>query len=327
MKQKTNRNMLGRRIKRILTLVRANRKYKDALFRFIFRDKKKLLSLYNALNGSSYTDPDALQIMAKDDVIYMQMKEDVSFLISNTLNLYEHQSTWNPNMPIRGFIYLAMRYEEIIRRQDLDIYGSRLVKLPTPKYVVFYNGEETNWDRKELRMSEAFSVKDAEPAIEVVATVLNINYNNNQELLMQCKPLQEYSLFVAKVKEYQQLEESFEEAMEKAIDYCISHDILTDILSESRAEVKKMLLTEYNPKRHIQNEKEISKEEGREEGREEGELLKLIAQMQKKIARGKELEKIAEELEENADSIEAIYQIIKEQPEKSAKEILAGINF
>ena len=127
MQYKTTKNVFSRGVRRLLVRINPNRKYKDALFRFIFKDKKKLLSLYNALNNSQYTDPEELQITTKDDVIYMQMKEDISFLISSTLNLYEHQSTWNPNMPIRGLIYLATRYEEMIRRQDLDIYGRSLV--------------------------------------------------------------------------------------------------------------------------------------------------------------------------------------------------------
>ena len=269
MQYKIAKNIFSRKIRRLLIQVKPNRRYKDALFRFIFRDKEKLLSLYNALNNSSYTDSKELQIITKEDVIYMQMKEDVSFLIANTLNLYEHQSTWNPNMPIRGLIYLATRYEEMIRKQGLDIYGRKLVLLPTPRYVVFYNGEENHWERKELRLSEAFSVKDTQPAVEIIVTVLNINYSHNQELLIQCKPLQDYSYFVAKVKEYQKSGESFEDAMELAIDYCIEYGILADLLSENRAEVKKMLLTEYNPKKHIQNEKQISYEEGIEKGMEQ----------------------------------------------------------
>lgn len=258
------------RVRGLLAGIRPNRKYKDALFRFIFKDREKLLDLYNALNSSHYCNADDLQIVTDENVIYMQMKEDVSFLVADTLNLYEHQSTWNPNMPVRGFLYLAMRYDAIIHEQDLDIYGSKRVVLPTPRFVVFYNGEMEMEEREELRLSDSFAIRDERPALEVTATVLNINYNHNKELLAQCKPLQDYAAFVEKIREYQRAGIFFESAMKEAIDYCISHDILTDILQKSREEVTRMVLTEYNPKKHIQNEKKLSKEEGQKKEQERG---------------------------------------------------------
>ncbi|MCI8745248.1 MAG: hypothetical protein HFI25_06185, partial [Lachnospiraceae bacterium] len=90
---------------------KVNRKYKDVLFRFIFRDKKDLLSLYNAINGTDYKNPEELEINTLENVIYMKMKNDLSFLVGASMNLYEHQSTWNPNMPLRGLFYFAELYE------------------------------------------------------------------------------------------------------------------------------------------------------------------------------------------------------------------------
>ena len=104
-----------------------NRKYKDTLFRMIFRDKKNLLSLYNALNHSSYTNIDDMEITTLEDVIYVGMKNDVSFLFSSVMNLYEHQSTFNPNMPIRGLFYLAKIYQNYIKKEDLNIYGTERI--------------------------------------------------------------------------------------------------------------------------------------------------------------------------------------------------------
>lgn len=88
-----------------------NRRYKDALFRHLFRDKQHLLELYNALNGSTYTNPEELEVVTLEDVIFMKMKNDLSFIIGSSLNLYEHQSTWNPNMPLRGLLYFAGQFE------------------------------------------------------------------------------------------------------------------------------------------------------------------------------------------------------------------------
>ena len=91
--------------------LRVNRRYKDRLFRFLFRNKRDLLELYNAVNGSAYTDPEDLEIITLEDVIFMKMKNDLSFMVYDQLNLYEHQSTFSPNMPLRGLLYFAQQYE------------------------------------------------------------------------------------------------------------------------------------------------------------------------------------------------------------------------
>ena len=117
-----------------------NRKYKDRLFRFLFKEKKDLLELYNAVNGSDYDAPEDLEIVTMEDVIFLKMKNDLSFMVANRLNLYEHQSTYSPNMPLRGLFYLAKQYEGIIARAKENLFGSKLVKIPTPEFVIFYNG-------------------------------------------------------------------------------------------------------------------------------------------------------------------------------------------
>ena len=116
------------------------RNYKDSLFRMVFREKKELLVLYNAINGTAYEDPEELVVTTIEDVLYMGRKNDISFLIKDVMNLYEHQSSVNPNMPLRGLIYISMLYQGYIEQNNLDIYSSTLLKLPTPKYLVFYNG-------------------------------------------------------------------------------------------------------------------------------------------------------------------------------------------
>ena len=129
------------RIKELLALftrVFVKRKYKDILFRFVFRDKAEILQLYNAINHTNYTNPDELTITTMEDVIYIGMKNDLSFLIANDLNLYEHQSTLNHNMPLRGLLYLAKMYESYIETHHLNRYQNKLIKLPFPRFIVFY---------------------------------------------------------------------------------------------------------------------------------------------------------------------------------------------
>ncbi|MCF2568301.1 hypothetical protein I6E09_03760 [Mediterraneibacter glycyrrhizinilyticus] len=139
----------------------ANRTYKDGLFRLVFQRKEDLLSLYNALNGSNYSNPDELEINTLDNVLYLTMKNDVAFLISGTMNLYEHQSTFNPNMPVRGLMYFSKLYEKYIVTNGIDIYTSTPKKLPFPQYFVFYNGTMDEPDRSELKLTDLLDMPSA----------------------------------------------------------------------------------------------------------------------------------------------------------------------
>ena len=227
-----------------------NRQYKDRLFKFIFKDKEKLLSLYNALNSSHYTNPDDIEITTLEDVIYCKMKNDISFIIDDRLSLFEHQSTYNPNMPLRGFLYFAKHFEKYIAKNEVDIYGSKLIEMPTPKFVVFYNGTGMAEDRKILRLTDSFTKNKEKSCMELEAIVLNINYGKNKKLMESCRSLMEYSYFVQKVKDYSQKHER-DIAIELAVDECIKENILKEILIKNRSEVVDMLLTEYDEEKRI----------------------------------------------------------------------------
>ena len=177
------------------------REYRDRLFKFIFGNpdnKEWTLSLYNAMNNSHYTDPNDITINTLDDVVYMGMKNDVSFLIDSTMNLYEQQSTFNPNMPARFLIYAGMLYAKYIEQTpSYHIYSSKQQSLPTPKCVCFYNGSEVKDDKSILELGDAFPDK-LNADIDLRVTMININYGHNKELLDACISLNEYSLFVSK---------------------------------------------------------------------------------------------------------------------------------
>ena len=247
-----------------------NRQYKDRLWRMIFNNKEDLLQLYNAINHTDYQNPDDLEVNTLEDVLYLSMKNDVSFLVGGTMNLYEHQSTFNPNMPLRGVFYFSRVYEGYVADNNLMIYHEKRVRLPKPKYIVFYNGTKNQPDSMELKLSDCFENTDNEaPCLECTATMLNINYGHNQELMKHCRRLEEYSIFVQCVREYIQSEPSVEDALEKAIDTCIHQDVLADFLKKHRAEVTNMILTTYDKDLY---EKAL-KEDAREEGLESGILL------------------------------------------------------
>ncbi len=279
-----------------------NRKYRDVLFRHLFREKKDLLDLYNALNGSAYDDPDALEVVTMEDVIFMKMKNDLSFMIGSHLNLYEHQSTWNPNMPLRGLMYFARQFEGLITSRNGDIYSTSQVELPTPTYIVFYNGTGMQTDSLMLYLSDSFSAGRGSGSLECTCEVLNINRGYNQALMEKCHRLWEYSEFSAEVEENIKSGMGREKAIYIAMDACIGKGILKDILIKQKAEVLHMLLTEYDEKKHMRT----LFREGREEGLEIGRNDKLKEQVSKKLSKGRSISEIAEDLEEDISIIERV---------------------
>ncbi len=247
-----------------------NMQHKDRLFKKVFESKADLLDLYNAINGTDHKNPEDIEVSTIENFIFMTMKNDISFLIANVMNLYEQQSTLNPNMPLRGFLYFAELYRKNFGN-DRDLFSSKLIELPMPQFVVFYNGTGKEEDRRIMRMSDAFSGELKEnAALECTALVLNINYGHNKEIMQKCKKLEGYSSLIHKIRQYVKTGIDKGDAVDKAVDECINEGILADILEKHRAEAKTMILEEYNEELHIKNEKAISFEDGRELGRAEG---------------------------------------------------------
>ena len=250
-------------------------KHKDLLFQRVFADKRDMLDLYNALNGTNYTDIDALSIVTLEDAIYMSIKNDLSFIVASTLNLYEHQSTVNPNMPLRGLVYLAKEYRTYYDNSDQSIYSRKLIKLPRPQYIIFYNGTEEQPEEKYLRLSDAFEPagNGEEPMLECIAKQININYGYNQKLLETCKRLHDYSYFINEIRANITEGLILSEAISQAMDSCIRKEILVDILSKQRSEVYDMLLTEFDEERYERTIRQDALEDGIEKG--ENRLNKL----------------------------------------------------
>lgn len=243
---------------------RIQRNYKNGLFLMIFGNKPALLSLYNAIRGSNYTNPDDLIINTVEGVLYLGMKNDVSFIINNELNLYEAQASWNPNMPLRGLFYFSRVYEGYVAEHELNIYSRTLLKLPTPNYIVFYNGTKEEGDSRILRLSDSFIKHDGEEAcLECTATMLNINYGHNKELMNACRELYEYSYLIEEIRVGLRQKLPLPNAVDLAVKNCIDHGILKDFLLRHRAEVKHMILEEFDWEKHIRLEKKESYAEGR----------------------------------------------------------------
>ena len=314
-----------------------NRKFKDTLFRKIFDNKKDLLSLYNALNDTEHTDESLITINTIEDAMYIGYKNDISFVIDSELNLYEHQSSVNENMPIRGFIYLTELYKGYIERNGLRIYNETPVKLPFPRYIVFYNGKDGEPERRIMQLSDSYIVndtnKDQKPCLNVEALLININYGCNKELMNKCEKLMEYSQLIAMIrKNYDELEkkyaemkiqkskkEIFAEAVSLAIEEAIRNNILKETLRNNKAEVTDMLLTEFDEKDYIEGVKE--------ESERRGEMLNKITLIIKKVKKAKPLPTIAAELEEEEEEIKPIYKaVVASAPDYNIEEIKTKLN-
>ena len=268
---------------------KANVKYKDSLFRKLFGENKtNALSLYNALNGSSYTNEEDLEFTTLEDVIYMKMKNDVSVLFGTSLSLYEHQSSYNPNMPLRGFLYFADLYRKMIKDNE-RIYSKSLVRIPNPKYIVFYNGPDSSMDGdiQKLKLSNSFEETDESGEFEWTATMLNINVGHNRAILEKCRILEEYSIFIQRVREYNRNIKDLTAAINKAVDECIKDNILKNILESQKKEGINVVLTEFDEEKFENMLREEGRQEGRREGRQEGlqegEFIQLCKLVSKKL--------------------------------------------
>ena len=275
----------------------ANKKYKDTIFRMLFSDKKNLLSLYNALNGKNYSNCDQLEIVTLENAIYMSMKNDLAFILDLALFLWEHQSTYNPNIPLRDLMYIAKEYEKYIKEKGISLYSNRQQKIPAPQFIVFYNGNRNIGERMEHRLSDAYETSNGEPALELKVLVININEGYNQKLMESCQILKEYAQYVSKVRTYKKTLK-LNEAVEKAVEECIQEGILREFLLKHRAEVVAMSIFEYDR----EWEEEILRKEEFEAGKELGEQL------------GKEKErKNTEKERRRADNAERELLLLKEK--------------
>ena len=179
----------------------------------------------------------------------------------DTLDLFEHQSSINPNMPVRGLMYFGKLYSKLIKERKLNIYGQKLIKLPVPRYITFYNGSDELEDQI-FRLTDAFDYPEFSD-VQVTVRVININPGHNEELKSKCRKLYEYSVFCGKVREYMNSENDISEAVNAAIEYCISQGILAEFLRRQKAEVLDMVITEYNEKEQLEMVARDAREEER----------------------------------------------------------------
>ena len=294
----------------------AARNYKDRIFRMVFREKKALLALYNAMNETDYENEDDLKVTTLESALYLEMKNDVSFVLYDELLLYEHQSTKNPNLPLRNLFYVSDVYSELTK--DLFLYGSVPVQIPEPKFVVFYNGLENMQEREVLKLSSLYAKKAEHISLELETLVLNVNVGYNKILMERCRQLSDYAQFVSEVRKRLSKKIPLSEAVNEAVEDCIQRGILAEFLSKNRAEVIKVSIYEYDEekvKRMFKEEcmklgmeqgKQLGIEQGKQIGIEQGiEQARVIFRL---YISGKSEEDIARE---TGETIEMIHKVLK----------------
>ena len=300
-----------------------NNEYKSDVFSMLLQDKRRALEVYNAINGTAYDDPEQVELTTLENRSFsLTVRNDASFILDADLSLYEHQSTYCPNMPLRDLIYFASIIQKRIHTQKRDLYGKTLLKIPVPHFVVFYNGKENAPEHYTLRLSDAFERDTVSPEIELVCHVYNINKGNNTELLSKCSTLRDYMYFVDLVRDYHEKNGflDLEDAIHQAIEQCIRENVLRDFLVEHRAEVMHVMTLDFTFEHRLELQRAEAAEEGRklgkEEGREEGREENRRELIRKKIEKGKSLSVIADELEETEESILPLYNRVQEEMAK-----------
>jgi len=291
--------------------VNVNKKHKSSVFSALFSTPETLRELYSAIEGVE-VPPDAIvDINTLSNILFMGQINDVSFTIDNRIVvLIEHQSTINENVPLRLLMYIGRIYEKIIDR--VKLYQKKLVKIPTPEFIVLYNGRASYPDHQELRLSTAFkNIKDLKlykngTSLELIVQVYNINHGRNPQLMEKSETLGGYSIFMDKINEYRN-ELPLEEAAEAAIKYCIEHNILKQFLKKNSSEVYNMLCEEPTIEEIIQVRVDEAVEERLEQILEE--RLEVI--MEERLEQGREDQKliIARNLLAKGSTVEFVHEI------------------
>ena len=316
-------------------------RFKDNVFCMLFREKKNLLELYNALNDTDYTNVDDLAVTTLSGGVYMKYKNDASFVFGQDLYMFEQQASMNPNMPLRFLHYVSDVYREMYPNSEL--HRRTMLKIPVPHFVTFYNGRDgMNEEEMVLKLSDMFNDSVSvvgtwfEPELELKVRVININPNCGEEsddgspadsknrkvpeILNKCHILRDYMTFVNKVNEKKYSEnKNIRTAVTEAVDECIASGILSDFFSEYRDEVIDVSVYDYDEEGRMRVE--------REEGREEGRIQNLLSQIIKKVQKSKEINTIASELEEEPDTIKPLYDaVVAAAPDYDIDKIMMRIS-
>ncbi len=250
-----------------------NRKIRDTVFCHFMSNESHPLSLCNALNDSDFDESSDITINTLEGSFFSNIKNDISFLLDNLMVvLIEHQTTINPNMPLRFLSYVDELYTRYTSASHKEIYGCKLIKIPAPEFYVFYDGNDTSFERQTLKLSNAFETQSDK--LELTVHVYNLADGMNEELKRKCLPIGEYSFFSNAYKHFRQQKLEVDHAVDAAVKYCLENNVMVDYLKNNQKEVIDMFGFEWNEKEAqealIKTGEAREKLEGKREGLLEG---------------------------------------------------------
>ena len=297
-----------------------NRNFKSSVFSLMMQDKVKALNVYNVLGNSHFDNPEDVEIITTDGGISLSVRNDASFIIGTDMNFYEHQSTYNPNMPMRSLIYCTDAIDRRIKEKNENLYGHKQIKIPTPRFVVFYNGREKRPAVERMYLSSAYMGEKKNPDLELACTVYNLNAPENKELLEKSEVLYGYTFFVNRVNANKENGMELEQAIDEAIDECTRENILKDFFGTYKNEVRRIMALDFTFERQIeltrmeyyQDGFAEGEAQGEARGKKDGQLRTLISLTVRKLRKGKSVVQIADELEADIATIAPICQAAEE---------------
>lgn len=248
--------------------IHPNRNYQDSVFSKLFSNEEAALELYNALSGTNYGPETKIRITTLENVLFLEKYNDLSFTVEDRIIVMaEHQSTINPNIPLRLLGYSTDTYTKII---DTDrLYSSTQIKLPTPVFYVFYTGNEP-WNVKTLSLADSFIDPPPENSLNLVVKLVNLRYNKDNEILNRSKTLMGYSKLVTYVKEDLSEGKFLRDSIRAAVQRCICEGHLVDFLKKHGEEIEKMKFYEFTLEEYRDLIEKEAAEQGLAQGIEQG---------------------------------------------------------
>ena len=252
-----------------------NRNHKSSVFSSYFSENTaRMVELYNAIENANYPLDTPVVENTLEDALYKDKLNDLSFVLDGQiLVLIEHQSTINNNMALRLLMYAGRLYEKIMNENGAlkeAIYYGKPLPIPTPKFVVLYNGEADIPEYSVQKLSDMFMTEQENPALELNVQVYNINYGKSEELMKKSSSIQEYARFIHQINENRKAGMDNETAAKQAIRECISANIMAEYLLKNGSEVENMLYFEWSQ----EEAEEYAEKRGRAEGVVYGEKKK-----------------------------------------------------
>jgi len=254
-----------------------NKKYKDNVFCLLFDNEEKAVELYNAIKGTNY-EPGDIVMNTLQNPLFVGLQNDVSFTVEDKfVILIEHQSSINPNMPLRFLLYIAQIYELLIEKDS--IYREKLMSIVKPEFYVMYNGESDYPEKVTLKLSDLFKVDYGENVLELTVTVYNVNKGYNKNILGRSRTLDEYAIFIKKAREYRNCGLEAKEALAMAVKDCIKEDILREFMEKYGGDIVSILSREFNMDDFVRVRTEEIKEDMAEKMIERGTPLDFIVEV------------------------------------------------